>query len=58
MVGVVIVADQSIVDILEGIPIFELVKIIKASIRSLSNKESRAMHVRKNKVYNPLTLKK
>lgn len=44
--------------ILEGIPLLELVKIDKSKTRVLTNKERRTIQVKKNKIYNPATLKK
>lgn len=58
MVGVSIAADQFVVNIPEGLPVSELVKIMKASIRALNNEELRAMQVKKNQIYNPKTLKR
>lgn len=42
----------------EGIPVLEFVRIVKATNHPLKNEELRVMHVRKNEVYNPQTLKK
>lgn len=58
MVGVVIPADQAALNILEGIPLSELVKIDKSGAHQLSYKERRVIQVKKNKIYKHTTLKK
>lgn len=58
MVGVVITTNPQAVNIPKGIPLTELVKIDKSKTQVLTNKERRAIHVKKNKIYNPAILKK
>lgn len=58
MVRVVIAANQHAINIPEGISLLELVKIDKSKTHVLTNKKRRAIQVKKNKIYNPATLKK
>lgn len=58
MAGVIVAANQGGQDIPEGLLISELLHIIKGTICPLSNETIRVMQVRKNKIYNPSTLKK
>lgn len=58
MAGVVVAGNQEAQSILEGVPLAELVTIAKSNIRVLTNIETRAQTVKKNKVFNPRTLKK
>lgn len=58
MAGVVVLEDQNAANIAEGVPVLELAMITKTGTRSLSKKEQRAAYVKKNKVFNPIILKK
>lgn len=58
MAGVTIATDQCPINIPQCIRVSELVKINKARTHQLSNTEQRVIQVKKNKIYNPTTLKK
>lgn len=58
MARVVIAQNQEIQNIPEGVPLAELATIAKSNSCALTNIEKRAQTVKKNKVFNPNTLKK
>lgn len=58
MAEVIVATDQQEIDIPEGILLIELVKIDMSKTRILTNKGMGAIQVKKNKIFNPGTLKK